>query len=174
MLQIRQIPGLRWTAVYTKARCEKVVADYCERHGFAYYLPLRRRAQRYQRRTVETFLPMFPSYTFVQISETDKTLLAQSHKTVAILPVDDAQEARLIEELQDIRILERAQLELEVEVLPELAPGRTVRITSGPLSGLNGIVERRQQQTRVTVNVEMLGQSVSVEVDLGEVDVAEK
>ena len=36
---------------------------------------------------------------------------------------------------------------------------------------MNGIVERRNQRARVTVNVDMLGQSVSVELDLGEVEV---
>ena len=58
MVQIEKKPNALWTAAHTKPRCEKVVADYCQRHGVTFYLPLRRRAKRYQRRTVENFLEL--------------------------------------------------------------------------------------------------------------------
>lgn len=58
--------GVRWTAVMTKPRCEKAVARYCTGFKITNYLPLRRRVERYQRRTVTTWLPMFPGYVFVQ------------------------------------------------------------------------------------------------------------
>ena len=56
-LEILQTPDARWAAVHTRPRCEKVVARYCTANGIEHYLPLRRRAERYQRRTVETALP---------------------------------------------------------------------------------------------------------------------
>ena len=174
MVEIETSPGLLWTAVYTRPRTEKVVADYCARHDIQSYLPLRRRAERYQRRTVETFLPMFPGYVFVQLGDASKVVLLQSHKIVHVLQVTVAKEPTLITELRDLQLLEQAGLQGELMVHPELAPGTPVLICAGPLKGLTGVVERRQQKLRVTVNVELLGQSVSVDLDVGEVEVAEE
>ena len=39
MIVIEKKPDASWTAVYTKPRCEKVVADYCARTGITSYLP---------------------------------------------------------------------------------------------------------------------------------------
>ena len=167
---IRSIAGLSWTAARTRARCEKVVNEYCKRFGISSYLPLRRRAKRYQRRTVETFLPMFPGYVFVQINATNTPTLLQSHKVVTTLSIDSACEATLVAELREIQRLEQAELESDLIVHPGLAVGNSVLIVSGPLAGMHGVVERRQQMMRVTLNVEMLGQSVSVGLDVGEVD----
>jgi len=168
-IEIRLIPDRRWTAVHTRARCEKVVARVCEVNDIPCYLPLRRRAQRYQRRTVETFLPMFPGYVFVCIDPLGRATLLGASRAVAVLSVDDTTEARLIEELQGIQQLESLAREQELIVEPELASGKAVRITAGPLAGVHGIVSRRTNRTRVTVNVEILGQAVSVDLDIGEV-----
>ncbi len=172
--EIRQKPGFSWTAVYTRPRCEKVVADHCARCRVACYLPLRRRAKRYQRRTVETFLPMFPGYVFVQLDSASRVALLRSHKVVTVLPVDSVQEARLVAELGEIQRLEQAELECELEVGPDLVVGKPVVITAGPLRGLTGIVERRHTRCRVSINVEMLGQSVSAELDVGDVEIGEE
>ncbi|OGV82145.1 MAG: hypothetical protein A3K18_08415 [Lentisphaerae bacterium RIFOXYA12_64_32] len=174
MLEIRKLPGVCWTAAYTKPRCEKVVSEYCVRHDMLCYLPLRRRAQRYQRRTVETFLPLFPGYVFVQVPDTSKAVLLQSHKVVSVLPIDGVQQENLIRELNELQHLEQLQLTEELVVQPELVPGRPVLIVAGPLRGLTGIVERRRQKARVSINVEILGQSVSTELDLGEVKLADE
>jgi transcription antitermination factor NusG len=164
------VPGERWTAVHTKPRCEKVVDTYCRRNQIPCYLPLLRRAKRYQRRTVETFLPMFPGYIFVRLGADQLTTLLRSHKVVRVLRTDEVTERVLIDELHQIQQLEAMQQEAELVVQPDLAPGNAVTITSGPLAGLSGIVERRRNKTRVTVNVELLGQSVSADLDIGEVD----
>lgn len=161
---------MRWTAVHSRPRCEKILADYCDRHTISHYLPLRRRVARYQRRTVVTLLPMFPGYLFAQLGEPDRTLVLRSHRAVTILPVEDFQEVQLVEELREIQRLESLCRERDVVVAPELAPGIPVLVRAGPLQGLRGIVSRRPDRVRVTINVELLGQSASVELDVGELE----
>lgn len=158
-------PGTLWTAVHTKPRCEKVVVDHCARHEIPCYLPLRCRKKRYQRRWVETFLPMFPGYVFVQTNPDRHTTLLQTHRVVHILQVDAVMERQLVEELRALQQLERCQAEQEIEVRPELVPGALVRICEGPLKGAEGIVERRNDGFRITVNIELLGQSASVLIE---------
>ena len=173
MVHIVKHPNMRWTAAYTKPRCEKVVKDYCDRHDITCYLPLRRKAQRYQRRTVETFLPMFPGYVFVQLDGSIQTTLLQSHRVIHTLPLDDQQENHLIQDLNDLQQLEQLAQEAEIIIKPELVPGKPILIASGPLQGTTGIIERRQSQTRITVNIDLLGQSASVEVDAGDLEIEE-
>ncbi len=159
-----------WHPAYTKPRCEKVVESYCRRHTIPCYLPLLRQAKRYQRRTVETYHPMFPGYVFAQLSADSRTIFLQSHKIVHILPVTSLQEDTLVQELRTLQQLENMQAETELLVLPDLTPGAGIVITDGPFKGMNGVVQRRRSKTRITVNVELLGQSVTAEIDIGEVE----
>lgn len=48
---------------------------------------------------------------------------------------------------------------------PQLLTGRAVRISSGPLSGLNGKVIARRGRTLLLVAVHFLNTGVSVEID---------
>jgi transcription antitermination factor NusG len=163
-------PDALWTAAHTRPRCEKQAAEFCARFGLTHYLPLRRQVKRYQRRNVEHFLPMFRGYLFVQLEDQQRLDLLASHRVVRLLPIDTLKEAVLLRDLEEVRRLELAARERELIVQPELVPGRDVRISRGPLQGLHGVVTRRQNRTRVSVNVELLGQSVSVDLDVGEVE----
>ena len=169
--ELVQSPGCVWTVAHVRTRCEKMVASFAARRGIMHYLPLRRRVKRYQRRNVETWLPMFNGYLFVRLGAEDPERLAQCHRIIRFFQMTPELEARLLADLQSVQALERAALtSLMVEVNPELAPGRSVLISSGPFRGIRGIVVRRKDATRVTVNVEMLGQSVSAELDVGELE----
>jgi transcription antitermination factor NusG len=160
----------RWTPAYCKPRTEKVVADYCARHGIPCYLPLLRQKRRYQRRTVEVLLPMFRGYVFVRLGLENRTLFLECHRIVHLVEVDEVQERMLVAELQGIQIMERAQGSVELEVMPDIRPGTPVTITDGPLRGTSGVVETRRGKTRVVVNVELLGRAVVAEMDLGELE----
>jgi transcriptional antiterminator RfaH len=172
--EIRREPEKWWTAAHTKPRCEKVVRDHCRKHGIPVYLPLRRRAKRYQRRNVVTYLPMFPGYIFLQLDPDSKPLLMRSNRVVHVLPIDEPNEEVLVRELNDLRALEQASAEAEIVVQPEIVEGKVVRVTSGPMAGVQGVVTRRRDAVRVTVNIEMLGQSASAEVDIGALEVEEE
>jgi transcription antitermination factor NusG len=52
-----------------------------------------------------------------------------------------------------------------VETHPYLQYGDRVRVKTGPLMGLEGILTRKKGVARLVVSVEMLGQSAAVEVD---------
>jgi transcription antitermination factor NusG len=48
--------------------------------------------------------------------------------------------------------------------------GTKVNITAGPLAGLKGIVVREKSGLRVVLSVELIRQSVAVEVDADELE----
>lgn len=172
-MTIHQVENRRWTAVHVRARCEKTVRSHCESNDVPCYLPLLRKVKRFQRRTVTTYVPMFSGYVFVQLDADLRDLLLRCSKVVHILPVDDIAETILVEELNALLEMEKLSEERDVAIHPEIVPGKSVKLCGGPLAGASGVVSRRDTTVRVTVNVEMLGQSVSVTLDVGEVEVDE-
>src|SRR5438105_142898 len=58
---------LLWYVAHTRPRCEKKLAEYCERQGFKVTLPLYRSVKKYDRKTVVFEKPLFPNYVFLQL-----------------------------------------------------------------------------------------------------------
>jgi transcription antitermination factor NusG len=52
-----------------------------------------------------------------------------------------------------------------VEPHPFLKEGHKVRVKSGPLSGVEGILQKRKDSFRLVLSVELLGRSVAVQVE---------
>jgi transcription antitermination factor NusG len=48
---------------------------------------------------------------------------------------------------------------------PGLAPGRRVRVVAGSLAGVTGTLRRKSGKRYLAVGVELIGQSVAVELD---------
>ena len=52
---------------------------------------------------------------------------------------------------------------------PFLKEGDKVRLRSGPLAGLEGILQRRKDGYRLVLSIELLGRSVAVEVEQSDI-----
>jgi len=107
-------------------------------------------------------LPLFPGYVFLCCG-TEETRLAalKTNRIVRLIEVLDQKE--LISELSAIkRVLDAG---LPVNPHKALRRGARCRIRSGPLEGVEGEVERRQGRDRFVVEVSILGQAASVEID---------
>jgi transcription antitermination factor NusG len=60
----------------------------------------------------------------------------------------------------------RAALEVgKAEPFPFLAPGRRVRVKSGPLAGVEGTILRRKGKMRLVVSVEAIQRSIIFDLD---------
>jgi transcription antitermination factor NusG len=58
------------------------------------------------------------------------------------------------------------QSRLHIETHPYLQCGDRVRVKTGPLEGLEGILTRQKGITRLVVSIDMLGRSAAVEIDV--------
>ena len=169
-IDISHFPGLTWTPVRTKPRQEKKLAEYCKSKSVKYYLPLKINARRYNRRTVEFTLPMFPGYIFCALNEELYRSLLISGTIVYRIQMDENSEKRLIGDLNDLIDFENMAQQAKIQVRPEIVSGVKITVKSGPLMGISGIVEKRENTTVLSVNVEILGQSVSAAIDIEDVD----
>lgn len=153
--------GLRWVVVHARPRCEKKVQAAARREGHTVYLPLHKRTHHYGSR-VRTFdHPLFPGYVFCLTSTEGVRWLGQNRYVANCLAVED--QPRLVHQLRQLCI--SLQCGLMTEAMPYLETGRRVRVQAGPLRGLEGLIIRVKGQARIVLNVDMIRESVAVEVD---------
>ena len=163
-----------WYALYTRSHCEQLVYEQLTAKGFHLFLPkLQMWSQRAGVRH-RIAVPMFPGYLFLH-SLVDSAIylevckarglmriLAQGWDRLAVVPE---------EETQAICAVLRSRLPIHPH--PYLREGQRVRIIRGPLRGVEGIfVSEKAYQGRLVLSVELLQQSVAVEVDYTAVEQA--
>ena len=158
---------LLWFVAHTKPRREKKLVDYCDRHGIAVTLPCYPSAHKYRGKTVVFQKPLFPGYVFLQLRPPEISVVRQSDHVANLLEVfDQATFARQLYEI--LRALESG---LEVRLAPAIESGTRVRIRSGPLQGVEGLVEYRQGHTTVILRLDFINQAAAVHMSVDELEV---
>lgn len=157
------IEGARWYVAHTRSRNEKIFAEELGRLQVPHYLPLAQRITRSPstKRISRSLIPVFPGYVFFQASEEQRYAALRTNRIASVLDVPD--QAQIVRELTQIQVLLATQQDFSV--LPKLKKGDWGRIVSGSLMGLEGVVTQLSGQFRLTMNVTILGQSVSIEVE---------
>jgi len=125
------------------------------------YLPLARFERRYGRRRMAVEKPLFPGYIFLRGSAHDRVTALTTNRIVRTLKVLD--QARLENDLKRIDLLVTSGE--AVSRFSGLKEGGRCRVTGGPLIGLEGVVLRRRDVSRMYIEVGILGQSGVVEID---------
>jgi transcription antitermination factor NusG len=152
-----------WFAAYTMSRHEKRIASHCERIGIEQFLPLYTSQRSWKNRTtVDLQMPLFPNYIFVR-------LLPQDHGPLMRLPgllstVGNAAGPVVIPD-GDMELLRRIIACKAIEPHPFLAKGDKVRVATGPLAGLIGVVLKKGNGLRFIVTLDLIGKSVSLDID---------
>lgn len=150
-----------WTVLRTRSRQEKMLSADLSARGIEHYLPLVRRVQIYGGRKFNVELPLFPGYLFLRGSLDDAYSADRTRRVAQIIRVTDQQQ--LTWELRNLRLaLEGTE---DLDPYPYLQRGVRVEVRSGPLLGLQGLVEHRLGACRLVLQIEMLGQAVSLEID---------
>jgi transcription antitermination factor NusG len=165
-IKIEKIETHCWTPIRTKPRCEKKLAAFCHGNKIPYYLPLIKSAKRQKRENLVFHLPMFSGYAFCALNDDSFRFLVNSNCVIHKLKMDEVREKILIEELSAIKTLEQNSDDFEIVVKPEIVVGTRIKVNGGPLQGFSGIVSKRKNKALIAVNLEILGQSVSTEIDL--------
>jgi transcription antitermination factor NusG len=157
-----------WYAVYTRHQHEKTIARILENKGFAIFLPLYESPRRWGDRIKLLSLPLLPCYVFVK-GGLDRRLDILTTPGIHCF-VSRAGEPALIPTVQIDGIRRAVEMGGRVEPHPFLKIGDWVRVKSGPLEGIQGILVRNKNLCRLVLSVEMLGKAAAVEVDAAQVE----
>ena len=152
-----------WHALYTRYQHEKLVEQILIQKGFETYLPLYHVAHRWKDRVRHLSLPLFPSYVFVRGGLERRLDIVITRGVHAI--VGDGERAGIVTPAEIEAIRQLIATRLQLEPYPFLKVGDRVRVKSGPLEGLEGILTRKKNQCRLVLSVQLVQQSVAAEVD---------
>lgn len=157
-----------WWAVYTRHQHEKSVAEMLSAKGFEVFLPLYESIRRWKDRKMLLSLPLFPGYLFVR-GGLDRKLHVVTTPGINMILYRGEEVATIPD--QEIAAIQRAvDGRSRIEPHPFLKCGMRVRVTRGSLEGVEGILTRKKNLFRLVLSVDMLAQSVSVEVQADDVE----
>jgi transcription termination/antitermination protein NusG len=164
----------QWYALYTRSHCEQLVYEQLAARGFSVFLPKldvwsRRGGVRHR-----VSMPMFPSYLFLH-HLMDKLGFIDVSKARGLVRILGERWDRLsvVPETEIDAIQRVLQAELPVAPHAYLREGQRVRITHGPLTGVEGIlVQSKLNKGLLVLSIDLLRRSVAVEVDATAVAIA--
>jgi transcription antitermination factor NusG len=153
---------VHWYAIYTSANHEKKVAAQLARLGVEHFLPTYESVRQWTDRRVRLQLPLFPGYLFAHTALRDRLPILQTPGVVRLVgtgPHPQPLDAGQIESLRE------GLAHLVAAPYPHLPVGQRVRVTAGPLEGMEGIMLRRKSGPRVVISIELIQRSFVVDID---------
>lgn len=157
-----------WWALYTRHQHEKAVAQSLTNKGFDVFLPLYESTRRWKDRTKNLWMPLFPCYVFLR-GGLDRRSQVVTTSGVHMVLCNGERVAEIPDaEMDAIRLAVASPV--GVEPHPYLRCGERVRVTRGSLTGVEGVLLRRKGTFRLVLSVDMLAQSVSVEINAFDVE----
>jgi transcriptional antiterminator RfaH len=154
----------KWFAVHTHARHEKAVAHAIREQGIASFLPLAKQVRQWSDRRKVVELPLFGCYVFVKLVPRNDQRMRVLRVSGVLgfvgthgmgVPIPDDQ-------IEAVRIL--VEQKLPVCSHPFLKIGQRVRIRSGALAGIEGILVSRAGEQTLVISLDALQRSLSVRV----------
>lgn len=158
----------RWYPVYTHSRAEQKTCLLLEKRGVVCYLPLQKTLKQWSDRKKWITEPLFRSYLFVYISLREYNIVSQTKGIVRFIYFTG--KIAYIPDYQ-IQILKDY---LSGELLPEistlkLSAGKRVKIINGKLKGYEAEMVAWEQQYRLILRLDALGQSLLLKINASDV-----
>ncbi len=159
--------SLTWKAAYTKRHHEKSAATHLAGLGVECFLPLYMEERHWSNNRKPILkVPVFPNYLFVRVSAQSRVQVLKTPGVIDIVGRNSTTDRITDEEIEILR----SGLHLRKPEPHPFALGENVRIASGPLAGLEGVVLRQKGTLRVVITVPLIRQSVSVEIAAAELE----
>jgi transcription antitermination factor NusG len=158
-----QVDKSSWCAIYTRHQHEKTVSEMLEAKGFEVFLPLYDSTRKWKDRCKVLSVPLFPSYVFVR-GAVERRLPVLTTPGVHMI-ISRGERVATIPEAEIDAIRRTMEGNFRVEPHPFLRCGERVRVVRGSLEGVEGVLTRKKNLFRLVLSVEMLAQSVAVEID---------
>jgi transcription antitermination factor NusG len=160
------IENLNWFALLTRSNFEQIVYQSIIKKKIEVFLPKIKKKSRRKDRTLMIDTPLFPGYIFVKstFNSADQLNILKTIGAVRLLgnkagpvPVPQSQ-------VESLKILTSANLDLITGVNIRIKKGEPVMILKGPMAGVKGEFARYKGKGRVIIKIEVLGQYAGVEV----------
>jgi transcription antitermination factor NusG len=159
---------LQWYAVYTTPRHEKHVAQLLAERDIETCLPLYRTVRQWKKSCpILLELPLFPCYLFVRVRRSARGSVLSMPGVLSIVGSPKEPWPLPHFEIEALRI--GAQMG-KIQPHPYLKVGERVRVATGSMAGVEGILVRKKNQFRFVLTLDAIMRSVAVEVDANDLE----
>lgn len=160
----RHTENYPWYGIRTLSNHECVAAIVLKGKGYDPYLPVysvrRRRADNV---TVKRERPLFPGYVFCRFDAKKRLPILTSTGVISVVGFGREPAAIPDDEIEVVKAVLRSGI--PAEPCAYLREGQRVRVISGSLEGVEGLLVKKKNQCRMVISVTMLQRSISVEIE---------
>jgi transcription antitermination factor NusG len=154
---------LPWFALQVRSQYEGKVALCLSGKGYELFLPLYMCRKRWSDRIKDTRAPLFPGYLFCRFDPQNRLPVLTTPWVIQIVGRNRTPVAVDNSEISAVQRLVGSGM--NPQPYPFLQLGEKVRIESGPLRELEGILTARRGNHHLVVSITLLQRSVSVVLD---------
>lgn len=158
-----------WYALYTRSRFEKKMLGELTDRGVEVFLPMREILSRWKDRKKRIWIPLFPGYVFVNHVDTPENRFRILNIPGAVRFVGTMGHADPIPEEQIQYVRRFLEASISIDPYPYIRVGSRVEVVAGPLKGVRGILVQKRGRFRFVLQVDLIRQAISVEIDASDV-----
>ena len=157
-----QLDEPKWYAVFTLPQNEKSAARQLAMREVETFLPTYETVKVWKnRQRVRTVLPLFPTYLFARIDCRQRRRVLESPGVIHIVgssrahvPIPDA----------EIDWLRAGMREKTLEPFHDLVVGKKVRIKTGSMEGVEGVLVRKGNGLKFVLSLKLINQHAAIEI----------
>jgi len=167
-IQGQPIETSKWYAIYTRSNFEKKVQEDLSKSKFETFLPLVKEIRFWSDRKKTILVPLLRSYVFVKLSSPNIQKILYYPGVIRLVSFE-GKPCEVREE--EIHLLENIVMHgFVAENTANVGVGDAVRVVRGPLKGWEGKVETKKGQSRIVFQITSIGQCISVEARMGDLE----
>jgi len=147
-----------WYVLYTHSRCEFKVEEALKTKGVSVYLPVTKTLKKWSDRKKEITSPLFACYVFIYATERERLISLKNKQVTRCLT--DAGRPAIIPNWQMENLKKMITVSPSISVIEGLSLGEEIKIRSGPLKGVEGILLNNENKKRLAISIKLLNRTV--------------
>jgi transcription termination/antitermination protein NusG len=161
-----------WYALHTRPRHERAVVQRLTDRGVETFLPMFTEVHRWSDRQKKVELPLFGCYVFARFvpNRTDRLRILRVDGVLGLVGSGSEGTSIPDEQIDSVRALVEGSLSWSPH--PFLKIGQRVRIRSGSLDGVEGVLVSRNGSHSLVISVDAIQRSLAVRVEGYQVEAA--
>jgi transcription antitermination factor NusG len=169
-VEVETLAAENWYGLQTRPRHEKIVAQRLAERGVATFLPLVTEVHRWSDRKKSVQVPLFGCYVFARFvpNRSERLRVLRVDGVFGLVGMRGEGTPIPDEQIDAVRSLVAGELPWSSH--PFLKIGQRVRIRSGALDGVEGILVSRNGDRTLVISVDAIQRSLAVRVEGYEVE----
>lgn len=153
-----------WYIYYTYPKVERILRDYFNKANFEVFLPLHKVKRQWSDRVKVLEVPLFTNYIFIKSDKHDIYNIIKHPKIIKYVAFGGCPAYLKEDELCLIKKITNNCHNIEID--PTIRTGDMVKIKSGSLKGLTGILLEKKGSKRFGIRIYELNQTLSIEINI--------